>query len=253
MFVQERREKIYEYILKDGNATVAELSKKLNVSEVTIRKDLCFLEKQGLIDRTFGGALIKSLIIKEQNYREKEKYMINQKHLIGKKAAEFVKPNSIIILDAGTTTMEMAKYIKDIEGLNVITCDLKIALFLSKFYNIEITFLGGKVSMKSAECLGIETCEIANKYNADACFLGCDAFDMADGFMSTNVEKMYLKSTFMKISGMSFLLTTSNKYSKKSMVKVSALSKLTKVIVDKQSTKLIEDVDKFNVENCVFV
>lgn len=253
MFALERREKIYDYILKSGNVTVLELSKKLNVSEVTIRKDLSFLEEQGLIDRTFGGAIIKSPIIKEQSYLEKEKYMTNEKHLIGKKAAEFVKPNSTIILDAGTTIMEMAKCIKDIEELKVITSNLKIALFLSNFSNIEVTMIGGKVSTKSQECMGVETCEAVEKYNVDACFLGCDAFSIDGGFMTTNIEKMYLKCAFMKISEKSFLLTSSDKYCKKSMVKVSKFDKLTGIIVDKQSEKLTKDFDKYNIDNCVFV
>lgn len=253
MFVLERREKIYDYILKNGNVTVLELSKKLNVSEVTIRKDLSFLEVQGFIDRTFGGAMIKSPVIREQSYLEKEKYMIDEKYLVGKKAAEFVKPNTTIILDAGTTLMEMAKSIKNIEDLKVITSDLKIGLFLSSFPNIEVILIGGRVSMKAKECIGVETCKVVEKYNADACFLGCDAFGIKNSFMTTSVEKMYLKHTFMNVSERSFLLATSDKYGKKSMVKVSEFNKLTGIIVDKQSEKLINDFDKFNIDNCVFV
>lgn len=253
MFALERREKIYDHILKNGNVTVLELSKKLDVSEVTIRKDLSFLEKQKLVDRTFGGAMIKSPIIREQSYLEKEKYMIDEKYMIGKKAAEFVKSNSTIILDAGTTIMGMAKSIKNIEDLKVITSDLKIALFLSDFSNIEVTLIGGKVSMKSKECIGVETCKIIENYNVDACFLGCDAFDIKSNFMTTSIEKMYLKRTFMNISEKSFLLATSDKYDKKSIAKVAEFNKLTGIIVDNQSQKLIKDFEKFNIDNCVFV
>jgi len=253
MFTLERREKIYDYILMNGNVTVQELSKKLDVSEVTIRKDLSFLEKQGLIDRTFGGAIVKSPIIQEQNYIEKEKYMTNEKHLVGKKAAEFVKPNSTIVLDAGTTIMEMAKNIVNVEGLKVITSDLKIGLFLSNFSNIDVTLIGGKVSMKSKECIGVETCKVVEKYNADACFLGCDAFDTNGNFMTTSIEKTYLKNTYMSISEKSFMLATSDKYGKKSMMKVSNFKNLTGIIIDSQSSKLIKDFDKLNIDNCVFV
>lgn len=253
MFTLERREKIYDYILANGNVTVLELSKKLDVSEVTIRKDLTFLEKQGLIDRTFGGAIVKSPIIHEQSYVEKEKYMTNEKHLVGKKAAEFVKPNSTIVLDAGTTVMEMAKNLVNVEGLKVITSDLKIGLFLSNFSNIDVTLIGGKVSMKSKECIGVETCKVVEKYNADACFLGCDAFDTNGDFMTTSIEKMYLKNTYMSISEKSFMLATSDKYGKKSMIKVCNFTKLTGIVIDGQSEKLIKDFDKLDIDNCVFV
>ncbi|WP_010235163.1 DeoR/GlpR family DNA-binding transcription regulator [Clostridium arbusti] len=253
MFALERREKIYDYILRHKNVTVLELSQRLDVSEVTIRKDLGFLESQQLIDRTFGGAIIKSNIIREKSYFEKEKSMMDEKYLIGKKASEFVKANSTIILDAGTTIMEMAKCIKSIENLKVITNDLKVGVFLSNFPNIDVTLLGGKVSMKSKQCTGIETCREVEKYNVDACFLGCDAFDMENGFMSTNVEKMYLKNSFINVSKKSFLLTSSDKYQKKSMVKVQPFKMLTGIIVDRHSKNLIEDFNKFNIDNCVFV
>lgn len=253
MFALERREKIYDYIIKGGNATVIELSEEMNVSQVTIRKDLHFLEKQGLIDRTFGGAIIKSHVMIEQSYLEKEEYMIEEKHLIGQKAAEFVKPNSTIILDAGTTIMEMAKHLKEIEDLKVITNNIKVALYLSDFNNVEVTLIGGKVSSKFSECLGVETCEIVKKYNADACFLGCDAFDINSGFMTTNVEKMYLKRSFMEISNRSFLLASSDKYNRKSMVKVDSLDKLRGIIVDRRSSKLIENFEEQEIENYIFV
>lgn len=253
MFALERREKMYDHILKNGNVTVLKFSKEFNVSEVTIRKDLSYLESQGLIDRTFGGAIIKSILIQEQSYLEKEKYMISEKRLIGKKAAEFVKTNSTIILDAGTTIMELAKNITDIKDLNVITNDLRIALFLSNFSNIQVTLIGGKVSMKSKECSGIESCKIIEKYNVDNCFLGCDAFDINGQFMTTGIEKMYLKRTFMDISKKSFLLTTSDKYGKKGLINVSKFSKLTGIIIDKRSPKLIQDFDDLNIDNCAFV
>lgn len=253
MFALERRERIYDYILKNKNVTVLELSQKLDVSEVTIRKDLGFLESQQLIDRTFGGAIIKSKIIREKSYFEREKSMMDEKYLIGKKASEFVKANSTIILDAGTTTMEMAKCIKNIENLKILTNDLKIGIFLSDFSNIRVTLIGGKVSRKSKQCTGIEACREIEKYNVDASFLGCDAFDMENGFMTTGIEKMYLKNSFIKAAKKSFLLTSSDKYQKKSIVKVEPLNILTGIIVDRQSEKLIEDFNKFNMDNCVFV
>ena len=107
MFQLDRHKKIYDYIVKNKNATVNELANICEVATMTIRRDLDKMEKDGLITMVFGGAVIDSSMVKEVDYADKEKSYIEEKVKIAKEAVKLVHDNAIVILDAGTTCMEI--------------------------------------------------------------------------------------------------------------------------------------------------
>ena len=134
---QHRYKDIVDY-LKDTNlTTVDELVQTLNVSPATVRRDLIDLENQGVVRRTHGGVTLNNFVATQLSVQEKNKLFKAEKERISKAAAERVESGNSIILDAGTTTMEIAKNITHLP-LRVITPDLRIALFLSEFKQIEV-------------------------------------------------------------------------------------------------------------------
>ncbi|HHY79808.1 MAG TPA: DeoR/GlpR transcriptional regulator, partial [Thermoanaerobacter sp.] len=120
MFGEERRLKIAEIISKDKSISVSELSKLFNVSESTIRRDLHVLEEKGFIQRTHGGAILNAGTHYEPAFFEKEDVELEAKRKIGKIAASMIEEGDSIILDAGTTTLEIARNLKNMK-LTVVT------------------------------------------------------------------------------------------------------------------------------------
>ena len=149
MLMAERQLKILGMIQDNGSVQVEELAKKLDVSHMTIRRDLEKLQKDGLIERCHGGAVNKT----EVNYAVKSVSNHTQKEKIALKAAEFIRGGTTIFLDAGTTTYEIAKHIMEYENMTVVTNDLEVALLL-KSSRVELFICGGYIQKSTGSAVG---------------------------------------------------------------------------------------------------
>ncbi len=130
MLANQRREKMLELLKEDGSAKVIKLAKIFKVSEVTIRQDLEKLEHDGFIKREHGGAFLKNVENSVKSFTNLNQDNIEQKQIIGKKAAELIESGETIILDSGSTTTEIARNLIGRKGITVITNALNIALIL---------------------------------------------------------------------------------------------------------------------------
>src|ERR1044071_3955397 len=138
MLANHRREKIMELLREDGSAKVLDLARLFKVTEVTIRQDLEKLDKDGLISREHGGAYLKNIKDQVQTFSLTHQENLDKKELIARKCLEFIESGDTIILDSGSTTTEVAKMLKGIKGLTVITNALNIALMLGGEPGIEV-------------------------------------------------------------------------------------------------------------------
>src|SRR5690625_3135992 len=127
MHPKERREEILNILQRDGKVEINELSKRMNVSPMTIRRDLALLENEKQVLRVSGGAVLLKPLITETPFSTKEGIRSEQKKLIAEKAIPFVHDGQTILLDSGTTTLEIAKLLKQKQNITVITNDIKIA------------------------------------------------------------------------------------------------------------------------------
>ena len=140
-----RRAQILEELDSKGQVFVSELSKLFNVSEVTIRNDLAHLEKQNMLIRARGGAIKIKLyhIGIDTPFSDKQKQFFKEKQRIGKTAIKLIKDGDTIILDSGTTTMEIANNLSTFKDLTIITNALNIASILSENSKINVFMPGG--------------------------------------------------------------------------------------------------------------
>ena len=136
-----RRSKILEIIEEEGRVNVPDMSGKYKVSEVTIRNDLTQLESKGLLIRTRGGAIRNQRVNIDIKISEKATRHHTEKKRIGKFAATLIKDGETIILDSGTTTLELAKNLNDFKNLTVITNAINIATYLAEFPSIKVIVL----------------------------------------------------------------------------------------------------------------
>ena len=158
MLANHRRDKILELLREDGSAKVLDLAKIFKVTEVTIRQDLEKLEKDELIIREHGGAYLKNVKDQVQKFSLSHQENLDKKELIAAKCLEFIESGDTIILDSGSTTTEIAKKLKGMKNLTVITNALNIALMLGAEPGIEVIVAGGEFKPPTLVCNGAESC-----------------------------------------------------------------------------------------------
>lgn len=239
-----RRVKILEVLNSEGQVTVSDLSKKFDVTEVTIRNDLSHLAGKELLIKTRGGGLKTQRVGIDQHLNDKAKINSKEKQAIGKKAAELINDNDTIIIDSGTTTIEIAKNLSRIKNLTVITNALNIASQLIQD-EIKVIVLGGILRTASLSLTGpIGENSIKNFY-CDKCFLGVDGIDSQSGIYTPNLEEAHLNRMMINASKEVIIVTDSNKFKRKSFAHIAPITKIDMVVTD---SKIPEDEFK-NLQN----
>lgn len=178
----DRWQRIIDFVESRGEVTVRELCEELGVSPNTARRDLEHIQSRGLIIKTHGRvAPCKSLPLRTGNsLAESRRINPHQKMLIGKAAAELVRPGETVIMDGGFTTFQVAQHFTA-ENLHVITTSLDVARALAERECYEITLVGGELSPKSGCVIGWVAVEQINRLNADKAILGNDAISVKEG------------------------------------------------------------------------
>lgn len=231
MYSEERKNIIRQVIKNTGKVHVSNLSKKLNVSEVTIRRDLADMEREGLLKRTFGGAVSLDLVAKAQPYSVKKEKNIAGKQLIAQMASKFITNGMTIFVDAGTTTAELVPYLLNYQNLFVFTVDLQIALSLCRSNKIDVYMIGGNLSHSTKSVNSVDSVLKLQALNFDLAFIGCDAFGL-QGFETGTETKAQIKKSAISSSAVKILLADHQKYGQHSLFNFSNLDKLNYFITD---------------------
>jgi DeoR/GlpR family transcriptional regulator of sugar metabolism len=227
-----RHKHILEKLNQQKKVEVEMLAKELNVSEMTVRRDLEKLEINGELFRTFGGAIPVQTISNELSYQDKKVKNVFQKRFIAEKAVKKIENDHIIFLDSGTTTLEISKKILNLNlNLTVITNDISIANVLMDS-NIDVIMLGGHLQNSTGSVLGTLTFDLINKLNADLFFLGAHAVDEEYGITAPSIEKAQVKIAMMQSSREVVLVTDKSKFANKALFKVCELDELDEIITD---------------------
>jgi DeoR family transcriptional regulator of aga operon len=229
----ERRAKILEMLERDGQVQVLTLSKMFDVSPVTIRNDLAQLEQKNMLIRTRGGAIRPHRVGIDFKLNEKAKKHFKEKQAIGRKAAELIREGDTIILDSGTTTMEIAKNLCDFKELTVITNALNIAQQLADCKNIRVIVPGGILRKNALSLVGPMAESAIRNYYCDKFFLGVDGIDASYGVSTPNAEEAYLNRIMIELARETFVVTDSSKFKKRSFAFIAPMKKIHFVITDK--------------------
>ncbi len=198
MFAEERRQQIVELLRRAGKVTVDDLITRFGVSAPTIRADLSLLEKQGLLRRTHGGALPVESTLYEPPYSIREMKNLAEKRAIARVAASLVQDEETVLLDAGTTTFEVAVQLKQRRGLKVVTNSLSIALELMERKDMEVVLLGGTVQPARRALLGELALHALEMLYVDHAFLSFNGVDLQAGYTSVDFEAAAVKRKMMQ-------------------------------------------------------
>lgn len=246
MLQVKRREAIIKFLEKNDAVAVDKLAKELDVSTMTIRRDLQFLEEKGIAKRTHGGAVLDSSLTSETPYKDKEIRNKDKKRRIAEYASGMIKDGQVIGLDAGTTTMEIARHIVNLKELTVVTPDVIIAGFLAQNSDITILCTGGYVQNKTGTCMGSTTEKFLREINIDLSFIGTSGID-DESLTTPTFEKAELKRQIMNSSKEVVLVTDSSKYGEKNFVKICKVEELNYIImddyIDRENLNKLEEKD----------
>lgn len=245
MFAEERREEIKELIEANGSMAVQDLSAEFDVSGSTIRRDLKELEEAGLIKRTHGGAVIDQNKAKfEPSFIDKEKENFAAKKTIGSKAGEFIADGDTIIIDAGTTTINLVDSLANYDDLTIITNSINAARRLSDSKH-EVILIGGRLKKKTQAMVGSFAKRNLSKINADKAFLGTNGIDLNAGLTTPDMIEAEVKEMMIKKANEVFVLADYTKFEQITFSTITTLDRIDYIITDNNlSAEILKNYKK---------
>lgn len=229
MLSQERYDIILNLLKNKEIVKMKEIVDTLNISESTIRRDLSYLEENGLLKRVHGGATLPENSY-EADFNTKNIQNKIEKDKISEAASKIVLDGECIFIDAGTTTERIIKYLQG-KNVTVVTNGVTHIPELMK-YNIRAYLTGGKIKNNTGALVGVETVESLKKYNFNKCFIGVNGITPETGYTTPDIEEAEIKREVIKQSQKSYILADFNKFGKTSFVSFAQLKECT-IITDK--------------------
>lgn len=247
MFLEERRQSILKILSERKKVTVYELSKIFFVSEVTIRKDLEALEKQNMLKRTHGGALISEKVIDVPTIYQRRILNKEVKERIGRRLAELIDDDEIIMIDSGTTTIEAIKYFKHFKNLNIITNSLEICNEAIKYDGVKIVAIGGEIIKENLSMRSLIAEQILKNYNANKAIIAVSALSLEHGFTTSDEIAASIKKQMLKSAKQKIVISDSSKFGKVSFYSVCEFNEIDILITDHNISK--EYLEAFKEKN----
>ena len=230
--ITARHELILKKLQEDGRVSIQDLSDLMQVSGVTIRKDLKLLEDKNLLFRTHGGGSINNPYKNERHINEKELINVKEKQLIAKAASLMIGEKDSIIIGSGTTVFELARCLYPAKRLTVITPALKVALELCNRPNVEVLQLGGMIRPNSSSVAGYFAEHALEDISCGILFLGVDGIDLNFGLSITNLAETSLDQKMMDAAQVIVILADSTKFGQRGLGRIGSLEQVQYIITD---------------------
>ena len=232
MTKEERQSIILELLIQHNSILVTDLATHLNVSSVTIRKDLTDLEREKKLYRNHGKAILIDPYIDNRNISEKEKLYVEEKRLIGMKAASLITPKDSILIASGTTMHALARSIVPVDELTVITASMEVSNILASEKNIYIIQLGGILRHSSLSVVGKYAENILADFSCSKLFIGVDGIDLDFGITTTNMMEASLNRVMMQTAQKTIVLADSSKFGRRGFSKIADMEDVDHIITD---------------------
>lgn len=232
MNAHERQKIILQMIAEKGAVTVAELCEQLEVSDMTIRRDLSTLEQASLLRRIHGGAVSARGRSYEPPVLTRIQEARSAKQSIGKYAASLVHEGDSLAIDIGTTTLELARNLTSLRDITVVTNSLPIANILTDVPGIRLMLCGGIVRPGEHSLIGPVAEYTFSRFYMDIAFIGIGGVDLEAGLTEYNLEDAEVKRHMIHNSQRCILLTDSRKFGLKTFASVASLDVVDDIVTD---------------------
>lgn len=233
MLVEERRQHILHLTQQRGSVRISDLSEELNISGMTIRKDLDFLESRRLVQRSHGGAMNRqsSPVTGPFMPNEPKRYFeTNQK--IAEAALRLIPEGGCIILGSGAIATAIAQRLRRFERLTVITNNLNVAVELAST-NVEVVLIGGILRKESSSLIGPIAKDTLAEMHADVIFLDVDGFDLEVGATTPNLLESRTNRMMVEAARRCVVVCDSSRFNRRSLARVVAPTAVDQVITDR--------------------
>ena len=249
MTKEQRHDMIMEALIKHGSVLVSDLVTMLDVSAVTVRKDLTELEKGDKLYRSHGKAVLINPYINNRSVNVKEKLATDEKHVIGREAARLITRDDSIAIASGTTVHALARNIQPIHRLTVVSASLPVSNILSQHENIDIIQLGGMLRHSSLSVVGEYASRILEQCSFSKVYLGVDGIDFDYGITTTEMREASLNQKMMAAAQKTIVLADSSKFGRRGFAKIADIDAVDIIITDAGvSPNLVKKVEDLGIE-----
>jgi len=249
MLAQERRQRIFEEIEANGIASVRDLVQRFDVSTITIMRDLQELEQEGLIRRVHGGAISVRGASYEPPFLARESQYLSEKQRIAAKAVERISDGDSLILDVGTTTLEIARALKGKRNLTVIVSNLRAALELASQPAIQVIVVGGKLRSSELSMVGHLAEETLRSFQVDKAFIGVGGITLEHGLTEFNFDEAGTKRIMIERARQRIVVADHTKFGKVMLTSVAPLTIIDTIITSSEAdNEILTRIRQLGVE-----
>lgn len=234
MLLPDRREAIMKVLREKHSISVKDLSKQLFISETSIRRDLTYLEKNGLLKKTYGGAVLLTGESQLLSLEARQRTEANAKSVIARKAVSTIVDGSMIFMDSSSTVLAMTPYLDKFNALTVITNGAKIALALVEYSNIQVYCTGGLLTHHIYSYSGSIACETIKGLQADMLFVSPKSLDIGKGAFCASEEETAIRRAMLKNSRKVMLLCNKQKMGRFAPFHLCGYDQMDAVITDEK-------------------
>jgi len=228
-----RKKHILEELERSGRVNLQELVKLFQTSEMTVRRDLTELERQGFLIRKYGGAVKTEAVDTLFSFNRRVERNSDQKEAICRTASQFIEDGDIIFIDCGTTLFRLAHFIKN-RRIRVITNSLPVISELLNDPQIRLSFVGGDIDSDRQASYGRIAEKIISEFRADKAFIGMDGVSLSNGLSSFDEKEGLVTKTMAEHAGKVYLLCDSSKIEKDSYFRFAPVSLIDTLVTDSE-------------------
>jgi DeoR/GlpR family transcriptional regulator of sugar metabolism len=230
MLARQRKDYLLKVLKNDGQVIAKTVSRALGLSEDTIRRDLRELASEGRLQRVHGGALPSSPAVLD--FAGRQQLATDAKIAIGRAGAMMVRPGQVVILDGGTTTLQLAKYLpRDLQA-TIVTHSPTIAVALVEHPALEVVLIGGRLFKHSVVTVGAAAVEAISRIRADLYFMGVTGIHPEAGLSTGDLEESYIKRALIASAAETYVLISAEKLDAASPYVIAAFTEVDGIIVE---------------------
>lgn len=240
----DRQQFIERELHLNGSILISDISKKLNCSEETIRRDLKEMEQRKLLTRIHGGAYLEEGYEKSVPIQLRETFLPEEKQRLADFILNsYIHENDILMLDSSTTCLTLAQQLLH-SGLNltIITNSLRICnLYDTNSSNVKLVCTGGTLRQRTSSFVGFTTTQAISQHIADKCFISCPAIDLQYGLLDNSMRESSIRKSYIQQSRKHFFIGDHTKFSEKADIVIAELNALNNIITNQKLSKAWND------------